>query len=406
MPAMASQSASAPTATPNAAAPAAQGSGAAQIQQTAAQRAAAGPSQGGPAPTGGSATGAAVERGGHLPGGIEIFRAGTHRDDAGNTHTFSRAQLEEMAATYNRALREAPLTVGHPKDNLPAYGWVAKVYINDAGNLAVDPDQVDAAFAEMVKAGRFKKRSASFYPPGAPHNPTPGKWYLRHVAFLGAQPPAVAGLKDIGFMDNAAEIVSFSETADAPAPAPTPTQPKEPPMSDAEKAELERLRAESKAKDEQLAKAQADTKAANDAATAAKAQAASFAEKSAADRRAGFISFAESEIKAGRLLPKDKQTAIAALETLATSNQAVSFSEGGTTTNVSAMQMCAWLQGHMSSRTAVVSFGEMAGGSGEAQFDARGKTEAEIDAEAKRIAAEKSVSYAEGLRLAAGTFTS
>ena len=48
----------------------------------------------------------------------------------------------------------------------------------------------------------------------------------------------------------------------------------------------------------------------------------------------------------------------------------------------------------------------MAGGSGEAQFDARGKTEAEIDAEAKRIAAEKSVSYAEGLRLAAGTFTS
>ena len=66
MPAMASQRASAPTATPNAAAPAAQGSGAAQIQQTAAQRAAAGPSQGGPAPTGGSATGAAVERGGPI----------------------------------------------------------------------------------------------------------------------------------------------------------------------------------------------------------------------------------------------------------------------------------------------------------------------------------------------------
>ena len=46
----------------------------------------------------------------------------------------------------------------------------------------------------------------------------------------------------------------------------------------------------------------------------AKAQAASVAEKAAADRRAGFISFAESEIKAGRLLPKDKQTAVAALD--------------------------------------------------------------------------------------------
>lgn len=346
-----------------------------------------------------------------LPGGIEIFRAGTHRDDAGNTHSFSRAQLEEMAASYNAALREAPLTVGHPKDNLPAYGWVRRVFVNEAGNLAVDPHQVDAQFAEMVKNGRFKKRSASFYPPNAPHNPTPGRWYLRHVAFLGAQPPAVAGLKDIGFSaDDAAEAISFgavnfSETAGAPATNPPSQQ--EPTMSDADKAELERLRAADKANQDALTKKDAEIKAANEAAAAAKAQAASFAEKAAADRRAGFLSFAESEVKAGRLLPKDKQTAAAALETLAAAEQPLSFSEGGTTTQITPMQMCAWLQGHMSSRTAVVQFGEMAGGSfaGDGQFDARGKSEAEIDAEAKRIAAEKSVSYAEGLRLAVGTFT-
>ena len=346
-----------------------------------------------------------------LPGGIEIFRAGTHRDDAGNTHTFSRAQLDEMAASYNAALREAPLTVGHPKDNLPAYGWVRRVFVNEAGNLAVDPHQVDAQFAEMVKNGRFKKRSASFYPPNAPHNPTPGRWYLRHVAFLGAQPPAVAGLKDIGFSaDDAAEAISFgavnfSETAGAPATNPPSQQ--EPTMSDADKAELERLRAADKANQDALTKKDAEIKAANEAAAAAKAQAASFAEKAAADRRAGFLSFAESEVKAGRLLPKDKQTAVAALETLAAAEQPLSFSEAGTTTQITPMQMCAWLQGHMSSRTAVVQFGEMAGGSfaGDGQFDARGKSEAEIDAEAKRIAAEKSVSYAEGLRLAVGTFT-
>ena len=383
MPAMASQ-AHPSTATPNAAAPAAQGSGGAASQQTA-------------------------DFG--LPGGIEIFRAGTHRDDAGNTHTFSRAQLDEMAASYNAALREAPLTVGHPKDNLPAYGWVRRVFVNEAGNLAVDPHQVDAQFAEMVKNGRFKKRSASFYPPNAPHNPTPGRWYLRHVAFLGAQPPAVAGLKDIGFSaDDAAEAISFgavnfSETAGAPATNPPSQQ--EPTMSDADKAELERLRAADKANQDALTKKDAEIKAANEAAAAAKAQAASFAEKAAADRRAGFLSFAESEVKAGRLLPKDKQTAVAALETLAAAEQPLSFSEGGTTTQITPMQMCAWLQGHMSSRTAVVQFGEMAGGSfaGDGQFDARGKSEAEIDAEAKRIAAEKSVSYAEGLRLAVGTFT-
>lgn len=352
-------------------------------------------------PTAGAAGAPPQQSASVLPAGIEIFRAGTHRDDAGNTHTFTRAQLEEMAATYNAALREAPLTVGHPKDNLPAYGWVQRVFINDAGNLAIDPHQVDPAFAAMVSAGRFKKRSASFYPPGAPHNPTPGRWYLRHVAFLGAQPPAVAGLKDIGFAEfgDLAEAVSFSETAGATAPAPAPTQPQEQSMTDAEKAELERLRAESKAKEDELAKAKSDLAASEGRAAQALKDAASFAEKAAADRRAGFASFAESEIKAGRLLPKDKNTAIAALETLAMANQPLSFAEGSTTTQVTPLEMCAWLQGHMSSRTAAVSFGEMAGGSADAAgFDARGKTDEEIDKAARRYQAEHpDVNYAEAL---------
>jgi len=333
-----------------------------------------------------------------LPQGIEIFRAGTHRDDAGNTHTFTPAQLLEMAAGYDAALREAPLTVGHPKDNLPAYGWVKRVFINAEGNLAVDPHQVDPAFAAMVQAGRFKKRSASFYPPSAPHNPTPGRWYLRHVAFLGAQPPAVAGLKDMSFADSG-EAISFSQE-DAGEPAPPSTQPhQEPQMSDADKAELERLRADAKANAEALAKAQDEAKAANDAATAAQAQAASFAEKAAADRRAGFVSFAEAEIKTGRVLPKDKQTAIAVLETLASAGQPVSFAEGGTTTQITPMQMCAWLQGYISSRTAAVQFGELAGGgNGAAGFDARGKSDEEIDQAARRYRVDHpEVSYAEAL---------
>jgi hypothetical protein len=350
-----------------------------------------------------------------LPEGIEIFRAGTHRDDAGNEHSFAQAQIAEMAAGYNADLREAPLTVGHPKDNLPAYGWVKRVFVNAAGNLAIDPHQVEPAFAEMVKAGRFKKRSACFYPPGAPHNPTPGKWYLRHVAFLGAQPPAVAGLKDLSFADGG-EAVSFSEE-EAPIPAfpqrgkesiPPSTQPEqEPPMSDADKAELERLRAEAKAKDEAVAKAQADAKAANEAAVAAQKQVASFAEQAAADRRAGYVSFADAEIKAGRLLPKDKATAVAALETLASAAQPVSFAEGGTTTQVKPADMCAWLQGHISSRAAAVQYGEQAGGAaGGAGIDARGKSSADIDAAARHYQAQHpGVSYAEAA-VAVTRFTS
>ncbi|MBP8147117.1 MAG: hypothetical protein KAX94_03235, partial [Acidovorax sp.] len=126
-----------------------------------------------------------------LPEGIEIFRAGRHTDDAGRVHEFSEADLDGMAASYSPQLREAPLCVGHPQDNLPAYGWVKSVGRNAQGVLTIATHSVEPQFAEMVAARRFPKRSASFYPPNSPNNPTPGKWYLRHVAFLGAQPPAI-----------------------------------------------------------------------------------------------------------------------------------------------------------------------------------------------------------------------
>jgi len=51
----------------------------------------------------------------------------------------------------------------------------------------------------MVNKGRYKKISASFYSPNYPFNPAPGSYYLKHVGFLGAVPPAVKGLGDARF---------------------------------------------------------------------------------------------------------------------------------------------------------------------------------------------------------------
>ena len=59
----------------------------------------------------------------------------------------------------------------------------------------MDAKDVEPQFAEMVNTRRFPKRSTAFYTPDHPQNPKPGVWYLRHVAFLGAQPPAVKGLR-------------------------------------------------------------------------------------------------------------------------------------------------------------------------------------------------------------------
>ncbi|MBF5006367.1 hypothetical protein [Diaphorobacter caeni] len=324
-----------------------------------------------------------------LPAGIEIFRAGTHIDDQGTSHVFSDADVAGMAASYNPATREAPLTIGHPEHNLPAYGWVQSVGRNAAGVLTINPHRVEPQFAEMVAAGRFTKRSASFYPPSAPNNPTPGKWYLRHVAFLGAQPPAIAGLKDIQFSEgDEVGVVSFAETVNA-----DPTQ-ETTDMSKELQAQLDEANAKLKAEQEATTKLKAEKEASDQAAKDAKAAAASFAERAKADRKAGFVSFAEAQIKAGTLLPKDKAMAVATLDMLADA-QPVEFSEGDTTKKVSPAQ---WLQDLITSAKPVVDFSEFAGGKTPVLGSAKGKTDAEIDQAARGYMQQhKGVNYADAL---------
>lgn len=349
-----------------------------------------------------------------LPAQIEIFRAGTHTDDAGNAHNFSEADVAGMAASYNPALRQAPLTIGHPADNLPAYGWVSALKLNATGRLAMDATQVEPQFAEMVQAGRFKKRSASFYPPKHPNNPAPATWYLRHVAFLGAQPPAVSGLADFAAGSDAgcihfsepvssgAESAALAQASGSASPPPspsltptlTPEQQLEQTMSDELKAKL----AAAEAKQAETDKALAEAKAAGDAAAA---QLAQFAEKAKADKTASFVSFAEG-VPAQVLLPKDRPMVVAALEALDAAKP-VSFAEGGATKTVSPAE---WFKSFVTSRAPVVSFGEHAPGTAGAALagSAAGKTDAEIDAAAKaHMRANKGVNYMDAL--SAVTFT-
>lgn len=141
----------------------------------------------------------------------EIFRAGTRTDANGNTVTITEADLAAAAQAYDPKVHEAPIVVGHPKADAPAYGWVKSLNVQN-GVLTADFAQVDEGFADLVKAGRYKKVSASFYPPTSPNNPKPGIWTLRHVGFLGAQPPAVKGLSAISFAEGEV-YVEFAEDA-------------------------------------------------------------------------------------------------------------------------------------------------------------------------------------------------
>jgi len=147
------------------------------------------------------------------PEPLHIFSAGRHTAMSGQTIDFTQRDVMMTAVAYTPSRHEAPLVVGHPSADAPAYGWVAGL-TSRSGQLEARLSQVDPAFAEMVRAGRFKKVSASFYAPDAPNNPSPGVYYLRHVGFLGAQPPAVKGLRAPEFAEGEEGVIEFSEWDD------------------------------------------------------------------------------------------------------------------------------------------------------------------------------------------------
>jgi len=135
---------------------------------------------------------------------VEIFRAGRHTDNAGQAREWTERDLDQVVSSYDPKLHEAPVVVGHPANDAPAYGWVRG--LRRAGERLLAKMELVPEFVEALRQKLYKKRSAAFY---ADLN---GKGlYLRHVGFLGAAPPAVKGLTDATFAEGEALVVEFSD---------------------------------------------------------------------------------------------------------------------------------------------------------------------------------------------------
>lgn len=147
------------------------------------------------------------------PDTIQCFKPGRHLALSGALLAFGEADLAATAAAYDPALHEAPLVVGHPATDAPAYGWVGALGFA-GGALEAQPRQVNAEFAALVNAGTYKKVSAAFWTPDAPGNPVPGVYYLRHIGFLGGAAPAVKGLRTPSFAAGEAGVVEFAAEFD------------------------------------------------------------------------------------------------------------------------------------------------------------------------------------------------
>lgn len=53
---------------------------------------------------------------------IEIFKAGKRYDANGTLIDITPEMLQQTVAAYNPEFHEAPLVIGHPKSNNPAWG--------------------------------------------------------------------------------------------------------------------------------------------------------------------------------------------------------------------------------------------------------------------------------------------
>lgn len=103
----------------------------------------------------------------------------------------TRGMVEGLADSYAESGHRAPVVIGHPKDNAPAWGWVTACEA-EGDNLYCDLE-VTPEFHTLLSEGRFRERSVAFYDSEPP--------VLRHLGFLGAIPPKVKGLEPINLSE-------------------------------------------------------------------------------------------------------------------------------------------------------------------------------------------------------------
>ena len=155
-----------------------------------------------------------------LDGWIDVCRAGTWRDLQGRDVRLDEDRLDRIVAAH-AAADPAPVVVGHPETDAPAYAWIDGLRrVGD--RLQARLRDIAPAFREAVEAGRYAGRSIAL------QGDT-----LRHLGFLGGRAPAVPGLAPTRFAAAPETVVAFAEddpvvVDDSEAGSPDETAPSHP----------------------------------------------------------------------------------------------------------------------------------------------------------------------------------
>ena len=135
-----------------------------------------------------------------LDGWIDICRAGTWRDLQGRDVRLDEDRLDRIVASH-AAADPAPVVVGHPETDAPAYAWIDGLRrVGD--RLQAKLRDIAPPFRDAVEAGHYAGRSIAL------QGDT-----LRHLGFLGGRAPAVPGLAPTCFASAPETVIAFTDRA-------------------------------------------------------------------------------------------------------------------------------------------------------------------------------------------------
>lgn len=319
--------------------------------------------------------------------GVEIFATGTH-----NGMSFGEKDLHQMVESFTTLTQKEGyrpvLKLGHEdtqkyfgqRKGAPNLGIVDKIWV-EAGKIKANFENVPDAVVDMIRNGRYNAVSIEMFPKLNAEGVTFSN-VLTAVALLGAELPAVKGLKDLAaslfdeFEDERITL-TFGEVA---MPATYSKEQLDEIVAAAVAKASDELKSEFEAKVTELEGEVASAKEAKETAE----DALRTFEDEARTREAEML--IENAIKEGKLLPKQKDMAMA----FAMLSAPVKFGDEEKSSSVAFKEF-------LDSLPAQVDFDEQ--GASESKKKIAASAAEEVDIRARKFADEKSISYMEARKL-------
>jgi len=139
----------------------------------------------------------------YLP--LELLATGVYSLSKDRLIRLDEHDMFRMVGAFNdmKPPRPAPIVIGHPDDDAPSYGLVSRLDYVD-GRLTAVAEDINDSFWRGLKEGLYPRYAAQFFCPDNPDNPAPGRFFLKHVGFMGPVPPSIRGFlnTDAEFMES------------------------------------------------------------------------------------------------------------------------------------------------------------------------------------------------------------